>query len=225
MIRLDSVNKSFVTDTVRHQILNDLDLNVNAGEIIAMAGPSGSGKTTVLALLAGWTNPDSGHVIVIDETMNLSDRSWSDVAVVPQSLGLLPELTIAENIALPLTTNGTDSSTPIDELTDELGITHLAKRFPDEVSLGEQQRTAIARAAVANPKVVLADEPIAHQNQQRARNVMDVLQRLARSGTTVLLATHNELAFHYCHRILRMAGGSLTPDSKQSGAGDQTSAT
>lgn len=212
MIRLSDVNKGFGPDAAAHRILIDLDLTVAAGDVVAMAGRSGSGKTTVLALIAGWAEPDSGHVTVIDDTMAPSDRSWADVAVVPQSLGLLPELTIAENISLPLTTAGTDPVTPLDVLTDALGITHLARRFPDEVSLGEQQRAAIARAAVAGPKVLLADEPIAHQNRHRATNVMGVLADLARSGTAVLLATHNELAFEYCHRILRMTDGTLVAD-------------
>lgn len=210
MIRLTAVRKGFGPDPESNPILTDVDLAVAAGEIVAIAGPSGSGKTTVLALLAGWMTPDSGHVSVVDDLVDPSQRPWSDVAVVPQALGLLAELTIAENIALPQTTTRTVSGIDSSTLTDELGITHLARRFPEQVSLGEQQRTAIARAAIAQPKVLLADEPIAHQNEQRAHDVMAAIDRLARSGTAVLIATHNEVAFDYCHRILRTTGGTLT---------------
>jgi putative ABC transport system ATP-binding protein len=209
MIHMMTVNKRVGPDTAELHILKDLDLTVHSGEIVAMAGPSGSGKTTVLALLAGWADPDSGHVTIIDHTIHRAKRPWSDVAVIPQSLGLLPELTIGENIALPTSTARTATSTALGFVTEQLGIGHLTGRFPDEISLGEQQRAAIARAAIVQPKVLLADEPIAHQNQQRAHDVMSVIHQLACNGAAVLIATHNELAFEYSHRILQLTGGAL----------------
>lgn len=212
MIRLEGVSKGYGSDASQRRVLSNLDLDVAAGEIVAMAGPSGSGKTTVLALIAGWSVPDVGQVTVIDDSMNPAGRHWSDVAVVPQSLGLLPELTIGENITLSMTA-GRVPAGPIDEITDLLGITHLVDRSPDEVSLGEQQRAAVARAAVARPRVLIADEPIAHQNHALARVVMGLIADLARAGTAVLIATHNELAFDSCDRILRMTDGRLVADT------------
>jgi ABC-type lipoprotein export system ATPase subunit len=208
---MSAVSKRVGADGVNLQVLIELDLSVGVGEIVAIAGPSGSGKTTVLALLAGWAEPDSGQVTVVDRATGPARRPWTDVAVVPQSLGLILELTIGENIALPITTAGIAAATPISALTDQLGITHLTDRFPDEVSLGEQQRAAIARAAIVHPKVLLADEPIAHQNHHRAHDVMSVINQLALAGTAVVIATHNELAFDYSHRVLHLTAGGLQP--------------
>ena len=217
MIRLSTVSKSFGFGAARHPVLVELDLTVEPGEIVAMAGPSGSGKTTVLALLAGWTTPDSGQVSVVDGTKHPARRSWSDVAIVPQSLGLLPELTLEENLTVAMAASRDAPRPVVDTLTDQLGITHLVHRFPDEVSLGEQQRAAIARAALGHPKVLLADEPIAHQNQRFAREAMTVIRDLAHEGTAVLIATHNELAFDYCDRTFHMVHGALVTDTQRGG--------
>ena len=214
MIRLCAVSKGLGSGAARHPVLVELDLTVAAGEIVAMAGPSGSGKTTVLALLAGWTTPDSGEVSVVDDAVDPARRSWSDVAIVPQSLGLLPELTLEENFTVSVPAARRGPPPVLGTLTDPLGITHLAHRFPAEVSLGEQQRAAVARAAIGHPLVLLADEPIAHQNVQFAHAVMGVLRSLARSGTAVLIATHNELAFSYCDRTVRMVQGALVTDTE-----------
>jgi len=207
VIRLSAVSKGFGSGVARRELLAELDLSVSAGEIVAMAGPSGSGKTTILALLAGWVVPDSGQVSIVDDTMDPARRPWSDVAIVPQSLGLLPELTIEENLIVSGAGRRHVPAPDLRDVTDLLGITHLTRRFPDEVSLGEQQRAAIVRATAGSPKVLLADEPIAHQNERFAHNVMKAIRQRASSGTAVLIATHNEIAFDYCDRILRIADG------------------
>jgi putative ABC transport system ATP-binding protein len=190
-------------------VLDGVDLRVEAGEIVAVAGRCGSGKTTLLTLAAGFEAPDAGTVEVLGRPATEGPR-WHDLALVPQSLGLLDELTVAENVRLPGRLAGVTSPHE-DELLDQLGVAHLADRFPDEVSLGEQQRVALARAAASEPAVLLADEPISHQNEGWARTVMLVLERMADAGTACLLATHNAIAFESSHRVLELHAGQLHP--------------
>jgi ABC-type lipoprotein export system ATPase subunit len=205
-IELTAVEKAFPTPAGPRPVLAGVDLTVAVGEIVAVAGRSGSGKTTLLTIVAGWERPDGGRIAVLGPP---DGHTWQDVAIVPQSLGLLEELTLAENITLPLRLDGVTQPTDPDELMERLGIDHLAGRFPGEVSLGERQRAALARAAVVRPRVLLADEPIAHQNRGWAEGMMLVLSGLAADGTACLLATHNDIAFGAADRVLELHDGRL----------------
>lgn len=205
-IELTAVEKAFPTPAGPRPVLAGVDLTVAAGEIVAVAGRSGSGKTTLLTIVAGWERADGGRVAVLGPP---AGHTWRDVAIVPQSLGLLEELTLAENVSLPLRLDGVTQATDPDELMERLGIDHLANRFPGEVSLGERQRAALARAAVVRPRVLLADEPIAHQNRGWAEGMMLVLAGLAADGTSCLLATHNDIAFGAADRVLELRDGRL----------------
>jgi putative ABC transport system ATP-binding protein len=216
VVELRGVDKAFPGPAGPRRVLTGLDLRVGDGEIVAVAGRSGSGKTTVLTLVAGLESPDAGDVRVIDDAVAPSERPWVDVAILPQSLGLLGELTVAENIALPLRLGDIPGATDVGELMERLGIDHLAQRFTNEISLGEQQRTALARAAVVRPRVLLADEPISHQNQAWASGMMHLVELLASTGTTCLLATHNAIAFESAHRVLELRDGRLHPHAATS---------
>jgi putative ABC transport system ATP-binding protein len=209
-IDLRAVDKAYRSGAVVVRVLAGVDLRVEPGEIVAVAGRSGSGKTTMLTLAAGFEEPDAGRVAVLGRPAH-ERPPWRDLAVVPQSLGLLDELTVAENVALPARLDGGDRIHDPQELLDQLGVAHLVARFPDEISLGEQQRVALARAIAARPRVLVADEPISHQNEGWAQTVMLVVQRLADTGTACLLATHNEIAFESAHRVLELRDGSLHP--------------
>jgi putative ABC transport system ATP-binding protein len=218
---LTSVDKAFPTPAGPRPVLSGLDLTVDAGEVVAVAGRSGSGKTTLLTIVAGWERPDAGRVVVLGDEVDGDDGSppglsWSDVAILPQSLGLLDELTLAENVTLPLRLDGASDSADPDELMVRLGVDHLADRFPSQVSLGERQRAALARAAVGRPRLLLADEPIAHQNAGWAEGMMLIVAELSERGTTCLLATHNEIAFGGADRVLELRDGRLVPASRSS---------
>ncbi len=213
VLALSSVSKSFVTPTGSQTVLDRVDLTVARGEVLAVAGRSGSGKTTLLTIMAGWEQPDSGSVEFERGPSDPAQRSWSELAILPQSLGLLDELTVAENVTLPLRLDAEASGDEASELMARLGIDHLSERFPNEVSLGEQQRAALARAAVVGPQVLLADEPISHQNHEWAEGMMLILGLLADQGTACVLATHNEIAFESAHRVLQLRGGRLGPPS------------
>jgi len=190
-------------------VLDGVGLTVAAGEVVAVAGRSGSGKTTLLTIAAGWERPDAGTVTVVGRPP-ADGVAWHEVALLPQSLGLLDELTVAENVALPLRLGGTAVAGDPDALMARLGIAHLAGRYPAEASLGEQQRAALARAAVSGPRLLLADEPTAHQNQGRANDVVAVLRDLAAAGTACLLATHDAATLAAADRILHLDAGRLT---------------
>jgi putative ABC transport system ATP-binding protein len=194
--------------------LAGVDLRVDAGEFVALAGPSGSGKSTLLALLCGWETPDEGELRYLGP---LGDRrpetfGWRDLALVPQALGLVTDLSLADNVLLPARLRGTaagDGPRARALLTD-FGLSHLADRYPHQASLGEQQRVAVARALLLRPAVLLADEPTAHQDRGHADRLLDAVAEAARSGSAVLIATHDEQAWARAGRVLSMRDGRVT---------------
>jgi putative ABC transport system ATP-binding protein len=172
--------------------LRPVSFEIATGEVVVVRGRSGSGKSTLLSLLAGWTRPDRGELVWCD-SLAVSPRPWSGIAVVPQVLALVPELTVRENVEIALGRAGTDRSERIDRVNStlrRLDLFDLCDRFPDEISMGQQQRTAIARAVVGAPVLVLADEPTSHQDPHHVEAVVSVLRDAASSGSAVLVATH-----------------------------------
>jgi ABC-type lipoprotein export system ATPase subunit len=193
--------------------LRDATLELDHGEIVALVGPSGSGKTTLLNILCGWERADAGTVCWRGEPQNdMSRLSWNEMAIVPQRLGLIEELSVAENIELPERLSAGIGDLPSDRvnhLMRRLGLDHLADRLPMETSLGEQQRTALARALALSPRVLLADEPAGHQDGEWARSIFGVMQEEAKQGTTCLVATHNQDTIKFCDRTLRIEDGRV----------------
>lgn len=210
-IGLRGVDKSYRSAAGSLRVLDEVDLTVDRGEIVAIAGRSGSGKTTLLTLIAGFEPPDAGLVEVLGRPSYRDPPSWRELALVPQSLAMIDELTVGENIELPGRLAEVADPIDRDELLGQLGLEHLVDRFPDEISLGEQQRVALARATISRPLVLIADEPISHQNEGWARTTMLIMERLADAGTACLFATHNAIAFESAHRILELRDGRLRP--------------
>ena len=208
-VALSGLAKSFPAAGGARRVLDGADLTVRPGEIVALAGRSGSGKTTVLSIIAGWETPDAGTVAVLGGTTPPAQLSWSELAVLPQSLGMLDELTVAENVGLPLRLADVAGAADPHEVMERLGVGHLGDRYPREVSLGEQQRAALARAAVVRPHVLLADEPTMHQNREWAASVMATLADLAAGGSACVLATHDAVALAGAHRVLQLHEGRL----------------
>jgi putative ABC transport system ATP-binding protein len=188
--------------------LRGVSFRLREGEITGLVGPSGSGKTTLLNLLCGREAPDGGTVTWTGRSAaDLVDRGWSQVAILPQGLGLMDELTIRENVELPVHLGGGAHGERVSELIAELGLAKMADRAPREASLGEQQRAALARALVLEPRLVLADEPTAHQDARWARATLEVLARAARRGSCLLVATHNREAASVVDRTLTIRDG------------------
>lgn len=181
----------------------DASLLVEPGEVIGIVGPSGSGKTTLLNLVIGWESPDDGLVV-----RSSSHATWSDLAVVPQAIGLLDELNVVENIELPARL-GNHLHEPADSVLESLDMGGLGGRLIDELSMGEQQRVAVARALAYRPGLLVADEPTAHLDERRALIVARRLAALAGSGSAVLIATHDRRILGDCHRVLTMSDGHL----------------
>jgi putative ABC transport system ATP-binding protein len=192
-------------------VLADATLVLHPGELVVLTGPSGSGKTTLLAILAGLDEPDEGE-LSMGSAPTRRPPVWQDVAFVPQALGLLDELPVDEAVGLPLRLGGAsrqEQRRRVDAVVERLGLTGLARRFPDELSLGEQQRLAIGRAVVVEPDVVLLDEPTAHQDARSTGRILDVLSERAAGGGAVLIASHDDAVVGAAHRVLRLEAGTI----------------
>ncbi len=181
----------------------DASLVVEPGEVIGIVGPSGSGKTTLLNLVIGWESPDEGVVV-----RSSDHATWSGLAVVPQAIGLLDELNVVENIELPARL-GNHQFEAAETVLEHLDMAGLGGRLIDELSMGEQQRVAVARALAYRPRLLVADEPTAHLDERRAITVARRLAALAGSGSAVLIATHDRRILGDCHRVLTMRDGHL----------------
>lgn len=197
--------------------LRGVSVEVAAGEFVALTGPSGSGKSTLLLVLAGWETLDSGVVEISDGSRGQPPAAlqWGRLAVVPQALGLLDDLTVDENVNLPArlargATTGRGSDDYVASLFEYLDIEKLRHARANELSLGEQQRVAVARALVLRPAVVLADEPSTHQDADHGLAVFEALRRAADGGAIVVVASHDPDGLRYADRVLTMADGELT---------------
>jgi putative ABC transport system ATP-binding protein len=203
------LRKSYRRGPEEVRALRRADLTLRQGELVALVGPSGSGKTTLLNLLCGWERPDGGRLSWPSGSGRV-DPPWDEVAVVPQDLGLVEELTVAENVELPLWLAGrVERGQEAAGLLDRLGLTRNGGRLPAEVSLGERQRVAMARAMVVRPRLLLADEPTGHQDAGWARAVFDAVRDLADQGSCCLVATHSQEFLSLADRVLTITDGEL----------------
>jgi ABC-type lipoprotein export system ATPase subunit len=215
LVEVRGLSKTYSRGPELVQALANVSFRLDPGELVSLVGRSGSGKTTLLNILAGWDTPDAGEVLWAPlMELNAQDRlPWSEIGLLPQGLGLVDDLSIRENVELPLRVTarrrmrGTDSR--VEALLRALGVQHLADRGPSEVSLGEQQRAALARALVMRPRLVLADEPTGHQDEAWSRGVIRLLRYAADRGICCVLATHDERAVRRADRVLAMADGHL----------------
>lgn len=210
------MTRAFATPAGPRPVLRGIDLEVGGGEVVVVSGRSGSGKTTLLMIAAGWEHADRGTIERPGGTpgAGAGPPSWDEVAVTPQSLGLLDELTAEENVGLALRLRGRTGADASEAVARELarfGIGHLGGRHPTDVSLGEQQRIALARAAVVRPRLLVADEPTAHQNVELARRALAALRAVADAGSACLLATHDELALEVADRVVALRDGRPVP--------------
>ncbi len=205
IVRLVSVGKRHVRGPEVVHALRNVSFEVAAGEFVVVVGPSGSGKTTLVNVVLGWDQPDEGEVLVADGMR----AGWRSIAVVPQGLGLLPELTAAENVELPVWLGGVAADTP--GTLSALGMAELRDRPAEQLSMGEQQRVAVARAVAASPRLLIADEPTAHQDEDNARVVIDLMAKCSQDGAAVLAVTHDERLVARADRVVSMIDGRIIP--------------
>jgi putative ABC transport system ATP-binding protein len=206
VLRLADVQKTYGHgDDIVHA-LRDVNLHANAGHVVGLIGRSGSGKTTLLNVAAGWERQDAGEVA------GPAGKGWSGIAAVPQRLGLMEELSAQENIEYPARSAGVlaERKELIDDLIDALGLSALRGRYPRQTSLGEQQRTAIARALVLSPTLLIADEPTGHQDAGWASRIMRILREAAGAGCCCLIATHDRALTDHLDRGYAMSDGMVS---------------
>jgi len=223
ILRTEQLEKTFAAGEALVTAVRGVDLAVGEGEFVAITGASGSGKSTLLHMLGGITRPSSGRVLLEGvDLAGLSDDALAAIrrrriGFVFQRYNLLPELSLAENVALPLTLDGVaaaQSGVAARAALEAVGMAHRAAHRPDELSGGEQQRGAIARALVTGPAVVLADEPTGALDSENSGRVVALLLRLVKErGQTVILVTHDPAVAAVAGRTVRMRDGRIESDT------------
>jgi len=210
------LHKSFALDGDTIPVLEDISLSVNTGEFVAIMGKSGSGKSTLLSLLAGLDQPTSGVVTLNGDDMTrmseeqLAVKRQSDIGFVFQSFHLIPTLNVTENIAFPLNIARKSNQERVDELVSAVELTHRKHSFPHQLSGGEKQRTAIARALVSQPKILFADEPTGNLDEKNADQVMQLLVDLQQAfNTALVIVTHDPGLAAMADRTITLVDGQL----------------
>ena len=213
MIKAVNLTKVFRTESVETTALNGVNLEINKGEFLAIMGPSGCGKSTLLNLLGLLDNPTSGELWFLDEEVsrytenNRTDLRNGNLGFVFQSFNLIDELTVFENVELPLLYAGVpmkERVTRVNAALDRMQIAHRTEHYPQQLSGGQQQRVAIARAIVTNPHIILADEPTGNLDSVNGNEVMNLLLELNKEGSTVVMVTHSEENARMASRLIRM---------------------
>ena len=214
MIQLENIKKVFRTEEVETWALRNVDLQVKEGEFIAVMGPSGCGKSTLLNILGLLDTPTEGAYLLNgrDVSQLRENERKGVIGFVFQSFNLIDELNVYENIELPLLYMGVPAKERrqrVEAVMDRMAISHRRKHFPCQLSGGQQQRVAIARAVLANPKLILADEPTGNLDSKNGKEVMNLLSELHREGTTIVMVTHSQHDASYADRIVRLYDGEI----------------
>lgn len=225
IIRVDSVSKVYRQGRTSFKALDDVTLEVDKGEFVALAGPSGSGKTTLLNLIGSLDVPDEGEVYFNQKKLlELSDGQRADlrlhqIGFVFQAYNLIPVLTAAENIDYILLLQKVEKSLrarKVNDILHEVGLADKADSRPDELSGGQQQRVAVARAIVTNPQVVLADEPTANLDSKTGRKLLETMKQMNRSKqVTFIFATHDTMVMEFADRLVSLKDGRIVSDDRK----------
>ncbi len=216
MIKLSAIEKYYENRTIKTYVLRNINLEVKPGEFVSVMGPSGSGKTTLLNIIGMLDTPSNGEYYFLDEPVHkMSEKKLTElhktyIGFVFQSYHLIDELTVYENLETPLLyqkVNGNDRKGRVAEALDKFNIVAKKDLFPNQLSGGQQQLVAIARAVIAEPKLILADEPTGNLHSEQGKEIMDLLKELNNQGTTIIQVTHSETNAAYGNRIIRLKDG------------------
>lgn len=223
MIQVTNLSKVFRTEEIETTALNNVSFTISKGEFVAIMGPSGCGKSTLLNILGLLDNPSGGSYNLLGtEVANLRERERTNyrkgnIGFVFQSFNLIDELNVYENVELPLkylNISASERKRRVTEILKRMNISHRAGHYPQQLSGGQQQRVAIARAVVANPQLILADEPTGNLDSRNGKEVMDLLCQLNAEGTTVVMVTHSQRDASAAQRIINLFDGEIVKDVK-----------
>jgi len=222
LVRAEGLEKVYRVDHVEIPALRGIDLTIEEGELLAIAGPSGSGKTTLLNLIGGLDRPTAGRVFLEGEEITslsrarLAELRLRKIGFVFQAYNLLPVLTALENVEYVMLLQGVparERRRRALEILKEVGLEGYAARLPGRMSGGQQQRVAVARAIVARPRLVLADEPTANLDSRTGSELLDLMRRLNRDhGVTFVFSTHDPLVMERAERLVRLRDGKIVAD-------------
>jgi len=224
MIKTKDLKKIYTTEDVETTALNNVNLNVQEGEYVAIMGPSGCGKSTLLNVLGMIDNPSSGEYHFLgQEVSRYSERQRANlrkenIGFVFQSFNLIDELTVFENVELPLLYLGFSASERkkrVNEVLEQMEIMARRNHFPQQLSGGQQQRVAVSRAIVSRPKLILADEPTGNLDSAHGEEVMRILGELHEAGTTIVMVTHSPAYAEYSHRTIHLFDGHIVSENIQ----------
>ncbi len=223
MIKINDLKKVFRTEEVETIALNNIAIEIKESEFVAIMGPSGCGKSTLLNILGLLDNPTSGEYWLDSrEVGHLKEKERTQtrkgkIGFVFQSFNLIEEMTVYENVELPLTylkVKASERRKRVEEVLRRMNISHRSGHFPNQLSGGQQQRVAIARAVIANPKLILADEPTGNLDSKNGKDVMDLLTELNREGTTIVMVTHSQHDASFAHRIINLFDGQIVIEAQ-----------
>ena len=223
MIKVSNLSKIFRTEEIETTALNGVSFEIKDGEFVAIMGPSGCGKSTLLNILGLLDNPTEGSYLFGDaEVARLKEKERTrfrkgNIGFIFQSFNLIDELNVYDNIELPLRyldIPASERKQRVTEMLKRMNISHRAGHYPQQLSGGQQQRVAIARACVANPKLILADEPTGNLDSKNGREVMQLLQELNREGATIVMVTHSQKDAAMAQRTIDLFDGKIVSDVK-----------
>ena len=220
MLRAENIERTYHAGSVDVPALKNCTLEFGQGEFTAIIGKSGSGKSTLLRILGSVDEPDTGSVIIAGKKITgMKDKELSEfrrrnIGYIYQDYSLFPEFTAYENVVMPILIDGKKpDENEVDDLLEELGISHCKNKFPSQMSGGEQQRVAIARALVTNADIILADEPTGALDQKTGHEVLELLKEINKSGKTVIIVTHDEGIAKVTDRIITISDGKIVGDN------------
>ena len=223
VVATESLNKAYQLGEAEVEVLKGITLTVAKGEFVAVCGPSGSGKTTLLNIISGIDKPTSGRILVLGEDLTVQDENFlaefrcSHVGFVFQSYNLVSTLTVAENVAFPMEwirKPTAEIESRVVQLLETVGLQHRAKHFPSQLSGGEQQRVAFARALANDPELILADEPTGNLDTKNVQKITQVLKLLKAEGKTVIVATHDPELMQLADRQVWLEDGRLAREDE-----------
>jgi len=222
MIRTRNLRKIYTTEEVETTALDNVNIEINEKEFVAIMGPSGCGKSTLLNIFGLLDNPSDGQYYFLNEEVSKyterqrANMRKANIGFVFQSFNLIDELTVFENVELPLLYIGVATSQRekmVNEVLERMQIMHRKDHFPQQLSGGQQQRVAVSRAVVAKPALILADEPTGNLDSANGEEVMNILTSLNEGGTTIVMVTHSPHDSEFAHRIFHLFDGHVVTDN------------